>query len=234
VIALLGCNETRTGAPASEGASSTRAALRLGFKDLRSHDVVSGVFRVTAEGPASSEKLELLADGKPIAPLGADRSASLDTSKLPDGLCTVALAAQRGAGRTVLASRQVIVLNQGSEAFFKNGSSGKISVPPTGALPHQHLRYHFDLGEGVKRVLTVLSWTGEGFDLELALGQGTCPHHGRTHARRTSKSSPVALLHAPEGGSLTGGQWFAHVELKNPSEVAGKEADFSVKAFLLR
>lgn len=239
ILVLLGCNnEARTGAPGSESVAPPAAtgALRFGFKDLRALDVLSGPSKLTAVGPAASEKLELLADGKPVAVLGADRTASLDTTKLPDGLCTVALAATRGGGRTVLASTQVIVLNQGAEAFFKNGSSGKVSVPPTGERPHQHLRYHFDLGEGVKRVLAVLTWEGgEGFDLELALGQGTCPHHGTARATRTGRSSPVTVLHAaPEGQTLAAGQWFAHVDLKNASEVAGKEAPFSVKAFLLR
>jgi hypothetical protein len=239
IVALLGCNEARTGAPGSEGAAAqgaTASALRFGFKDLRTLDVVSGPHRITVEGPASPEPLELLADGKPVAPLGTGRTASLDTTKLPDGLVTVALAASRGGGRTVLASTQVVVLNRGAEAFFKNGSGGKVSVPPTGERPHQHLRYHFDLQDGVKRVLAVLTWEGgEGFDMELALGQGTCPHHGTARATRTGRSSPVSVLHAaPEGQTLAAGQWFAHVDLKNAAEVAGKEAPFSVKAFLLR
>ncbi len=238
IALLLGCSEARTGAPASESAgtpAAAQSALRYGFKDVRALDVISGPLKLAIEGPASSEKLELLADGKPLATLAADRTASLDTARLPDGLVTIALAATRGGGRTVLASTPIIVLNQGSEAFFKNGSSGKVSVPPTGEVPHQHLRYHFDVQDGVKRILAVLTWSGESFALELALGEGTCPHHGTAHATRTARSSPLSVLHAaPEGKTLAAGQWFAHVALKNASEVAGKEAPFGVKAFLLR
>jgi hypothetical protein len=227
-----GCPDPRpTGQPVR---AATSAPSIVGFKGLAPHEVVSGPLRVASRGSAGAG-LELLANGRPIAPLGRDGAAVLDTTLLPDGLLTLALAANRGGGRSVLATLPVIVLNRGSEVFFKNGSGGTIAVPPTGIVPHQHLRYHWDMGEGVKRLLALLAWQGEGFELELAVGRGSCPHQGQRLAGRRGSRSPIAVEHAaPESGSLGGGQWFAHVALENPARVAGRETSFSVRAFLLR
>jgi hypothetical protein len=156
---------------------------------------------------------------------------SWDTSKVADGL--VKLSVRRGG--KVVDSARVVVLNKGSEVFFKNGSSGKVVVPPTG-YAHQHLRYHFDLAEGAREVLAILTWDQPGFDLELALGRGTCPHHGEQVAAEHGTGSPVIVSHrvAAEGATLPTGQWFAHVRLLNADKVLGQETPFSVRAYVMR
>ena len=194
-----------------------------------SYDVVAGSVPVKAEG---SGELEAVVEGTAL-PLGATRQASWDTTQVKDGLATVSL---RRRGGAPLAAVPVVVLNNGSEVFFKTGlASDTIDVAPAG-YQEKHMRYHWDMPAGVKTVLAVLTWPEPGFELELALGKGTCPHHGTKLADRTSSTSPLALrFEAPPSAQIGAGeQWFAHVRLVNPQQVSGKKTTFSVRAFLLR
>jgi len=217
VAAVAGCTDrSTTTAPPAEPA-------KTGFKDLRDFDVVSGVWSVSVLGPG----LSLWADGKQV---GQGALIPWDTKRSKDGLVEISL--RRGAQS--LHRGRAVVLNNGGEVFFKNGSSGKVEVPPTG-YQHQHLRYHWEMAEGARRVLAVLTWDKPGFDLELALGRGTCPHHGESVGDKHATSSPVVLTHeAPAGQTLPTGQWFAHVRLMNEKQVSGKETAFSVRAYTMR
>lgn len=196
------------------------------FQNLKELDVVSGNYTVKLTGSG-----KVLAGGAEVGTASkAPYAVSWDTSKSPDGIVEVEL---KAGAQTI--KRRVVVLNSGGEVFFKNGSSGKIVVPPTG-YEHQHLRYHFDMTDGTKRVVAVLSFDDKpGFDLELALGHGMCPHHGKQVVGVHSTSSPiVAHYTVPAGETVTKGQWFAHVRLMNADKVLGKETAFSIKAFVLK
>jgi hypothetical protein len=91
------------------------------------------------------------------------------------------------------------------------------------------------MGAETKRVLAILTWDKPGFDLELSVGQGTCPHHGKQVAAKQSTTSPITLLHDPgDGKALDSGQWFTHVRLQNPDQMRGKETPFAIRAYQLR
>jgi len=232
-----GCRERPNDERASSGAgvpASTSTGPRAAFVGLRPLDVVSGPAAIKTEGGQGLGTLELLVGGRPALKLDSSGQGRLDTARLPDGLTELALAAERQGARTVLSTVPVVVLNQGSEVFFKNGSSGKVDVAPVG-YHEQHLRYHWDMADGPKRVLAIVSWSGEGFEWELAVGTGTCPHSGVTMAQIRATRSPASLVYeAAEGKPITAGQWFAHLKLLNPERVAGKSASFDIRAFLLR
>jgi hypothetical protein len=225
-LMMVGCTQ-KSSAPSPSGAEprtrTKEQASRPGFKDLREFDVVSGKMTVKLRAGKTGT---LVAAGTKVGS-GADGIA-WDTSRHDDGV--VELALKDGAGKVIDTAR-VVVLNKGSEIFFKNGSSGKVEVPLTG-YEHQHLRYHWDMADGVKKVVSILVWDEPGFDLEFALGRGTCPHHGTTAAEKRSTSSPIIVTHAaPEGQSLPTGQWFAHVRLKNPQSMLGKSTAFTIRAY---
>jgi hypothetical protein len=222
-VALLGtaaCQKvSNRPSPATNAAGTSR------LKGIAPLDVVSGKLPLKLEG--GGQEAEVLVNGKVVGKAGG----VWDTTSVPDGTARLEL---RQGGR-VVERVDVIVLNQGSEVFFKNGSGGEVVVPPTG-YQHQHMRYHWELGEGVRRVLAVLSWDRPGgFDLELAVGMGVCPHHGKKLAAARSTTSPLEVLYtAPAGETVQRGQWFAHVALMNPGRVLGKRTSFSIKAFQLR
>jgi len=93
----------------------------------------------------------------------------------------------------------------------------------------QHLRYHWDLPTGVKKIITVLEWEERDFKLELAICMGTCPDHGSTATRKDSQNSPLAVLYPDKGSAaLKPGQWFAHVQQMNSTKVPGKDCKFKV------
>lgn len=234
LVVLAGCsrNEHAPMPAGSETTSQPQApTASASFQGLRAFDVVSGKVPIKVTAADGRSKLDLVIDGKVVASREkAPYEFSLDTSRMTDGLAKIALS----SGQGILAELPLVVVNQGSEVFFKNGSGGKVTVPPTG-YQHQHLRYHWDNKDGVKKILTILQWDKQGFDLELALGQGTCPHHGTKVADRRSTSSPIALVYEPPPDKpISSGQWFAHVRLMNPDQVVGQETSFSIKAFLFR
>lgn len=221
---LPGCTDQRTTDQRITRAPSVQPA-RTGLTNVRALDVVSGVLPVQAGG---SGELTLWADGKQVGRAGGDPRFSWDTAAGPDGLVELVLK----QGEKELDRKRVVVLNKGAEVFFKNGSGGKVAVPPTG-YQHQHLRYHWDQNDPARKVLAVLTWDQPGFDLELALGRGTCPHHGEQVAAGHGTSSPVVVAHEAQD-SLPTGQWFAHVRLLNEGAVLGKETAFAIRAYVLR
>ncbi len=224
VLGLGGSCSGRS-APGAGSGSAAGPAAAPGFRTPRPLDVISGVVPIEVVG----DGLELRVPGQPPVVLAAGKGR-LDTSRLSDGLHQLALT--RPGDARALATLPVVVLNQGSEVFFKNGSDGEIVVPPAG-YQEQHLRYHWDMPAGVKRVLGILSFTGAGFELELALGTGTCPHHGTAVAKQVGSTSPITLVHEA-AATLEPAQWFAHVRLLNPEKVPGRQARFAVRAFMIR
>ena len=107
-------------------------------------------------------------------------------------------------------------------------------MPPTGYVD-QHLRYHYDMVSGVKKIINVLTWGSSEFKLELAIGMGVCPSSGTTAVKKESYTSPLLLTY-PESGTaaLKSGQWFAHVQLMNSTKVLGKKTPFKVIGYLLK
>jgi hypothetical protein len=219
-----GCTQKSSTAPAPSAEPETKEqASRPGFKDLREFDVVSGKMTIKLRAGMTAT---LVAGGARVG--SGETGVEWDTARHEDGV--VELALKDSAGK-VIDTERVVVLNRGAEVFFNNGSSGKVEVPLTG-YEHQHLRYHWEMAEGVKKVVAILIWDEPGFDLELSLGRGTCPHHGTTAAEEHSATSPIIISHAaPEGQALPAGQWFAHVRLENPQSLLGKSTSFSIRAY---
>ncbi len=220
---------------AKQTTQNLSSGSRASFTNLNAYDVVSGPLEVKAEARAEVSKAALLANGEIVAETtGSPLIFKWDTSKFKDGLVELTLKASSPEGKPALARLPVVVVNQGSEVFFKNGSNGKIVIPPTGAEP-QHLRYHFNVGEGIKKIIALLFWEMPDCEIEFALGQGTCPHHGKTKAKRTGRNSPIVLdFSADYNQTITPGQWFAHLRVPALDKHLGKEIPFSIKAFLLR
>lgn len=212
------------------------AAPALSFKNLTAYDGFQGQAALKVAAPAGATQVELLVDGKAVASSGsAPFTIDWDTTKVGDGVVKLCLRATVAGQTQTCPDVPAVVYNNGTMASWKNGHSGTIIVPKTGYVD-QHLKYHWDMPDGVKQVIGVLSWDKPGYELELALGTGTCPHSGTTAVKQTAKVSPAVATFGDGKQALTKVQWFAHVDLKNRSEskLLGTQTPFSVKAFLLK
>lgn len=212
-------------------------APKVSFKDLKAYSVAKGTTKLTAKVEGTATKLELLVDGKVAVTLDkAPWEFSWDTSKATDGLAKLTIKGYAGTKSATSDAVTVVVLNNGEVAKWKFGNSAKIIVPKSGYV-NQHLRYAYDMSAGVSQIINVLSWDKPGFELELAIGVGLCPDSGTTAVKKQSKTSPVVIAY-PEKvtGKLGTGQWFAHVELMNPTDTAisGKETPFKVETYMLK
>lgn len=226
-------SSTQDGSTSSGDASVATAT----FKALKAYSVVKGSATIEATVTGTPTKLELLVDGVAAASLtAAPWSFTWDSTKTSDGLRKLSLKATAGAGAKTSAEITVVVLNKGEEVTWLAGNSGTVTVPSTGYV-EQHLKFHWMMGTGFKQAIGLLFFdnTSDGFNLELALGVGTCPHSGTTAKKLAGKTSPVVVIYpdAP-GNALGSGQWFAHVDLMNPKDVLGKNTPFNIKVYLLK
>ncbi len=240
----LGCGDDTTNDDGKKDGGTTTpdqtvatTAPKVAFKNLKAYSVAKGTAKITADVTGTATKLELLVDGKAAVTLDkAPWEFSWDTTKAKDGIAKLTIKGYAGTKSATSDETAVVVLNNGEVAKWKSGHSAKIIVPTSGYV-NQHLRYAYDMPAGVSQIINVLTWEKTGFELELAIGVGTCPHSGTTAAKKQSKTSPVVISY-PEKitGKLGTGQWFAHVDLMNTTDTAisGKETPFNVETYLLK
>lgn len=212
-------------------------APKVSFKDLAAYSVAKGTTKITAKVEGTATKLELLADGKVVVTLDkAPWEFSWDSTKASDGIAKLSIKGHAGAKSATSDETAVVVLNKGEEATWLAGNSSKIIVPTSGYV-EQHLKFGYMMPAGIAQIINVLTWEKEGFELELAIGVGTCPHSGTTAAKKQSKTSPIVIAY-PEKvtGKLGVGKWFAHVDLMNKTDakISGKETKFKVVTYLLK
>lgn len=225
VVAACGDGGTNTAADLG----TTSAAL----KGIDAYAVLKGSAAVEITTSGTPAKVELLADGKVVATATtAPFALTFDTAALKDGVVELSL---RCDDLPMDGKVKVIVLNKGQEAAFTDGSGGTITVPADGNYLDPHLKYHWQMAKGVKRVIAMLTWREPTFDLELAIGMGECPDHGTLAAKGQSKDAPLVVTFGQGGPDLGTGTWFAHVAFMNVSDKAthGKSGTFSIKTYLL-
>jgi hypothetical protein len=206
------------------------------LKSPAAYSVVKGTAKVQATVNAAVAKLELLVDGKVVSTLTKSPwTFSWNTTTSKDGLAKLSLKATGAKGGTATSAQTtVVVLNEGEEASFEDGSSGTITVPSSGYI-EEHLKYHWTMPSSIHQILAVITWDQKSFELELKLGVGECPDNGTTYATEDVAASPgVAVFpDQPQTSSFGNATWFAHVAPTNASSNLGKSTSFSIKAYLL-
>ena len=235
---LLGCGDdggnatgdSQIGQP--DGGASVEPSSS--FKSLTQYDVAAGTFEVTTDTAAGVTKVELLADGKVVAEAtAAPFSISWDTTATPDGVVKLSLKAHADAKNATSDEIPVVVLNNGEEVTFTEGSEQTVTIDP--ALDN-HVKVHWTMPAGVKTLIGVVFWDNREFKMELAMGTGNCPHSGQQACSISGESSPLMTAY-PEGvatGTLGETLWFVHAGATNEADLAGKTCKFTFKAFLLK
>lgn len=230
-------NQDPDGGGNTPDSTAATAAPKVSFSDLKAYTAVKGTATVKVKVEGTATKLELLVDGKVAATVDkAPWSISWDTSKMQDGLCKLSLKGYAGSKSGSSEQLPVVVLNKGAKINWKDGDKGKIIVPKSGYVD-QHLKYHWDMPTGVTQIIVLLGWDNSTnvYELELALGKGTCPDSGTTAVRKQSKDSPLPVPYPDKvAGNLGTGQWFAHVQLMNSTKVLGTETPFTLTGYLIK
>lgn len=248
---LLGCSDDGTNQdPTLDGGGTsdvsttphpdTVGPLSVDFAELKAYSAVKGTTKVKVSATGNVTKVELMAGGQVLATqVGLPMEISWDTTVQADSVYKVSLRATGPSGNTATSGEvPVVVLNKGKEVTWTDGNSGSINVP---SMPYvnQHLRFHWTMPGGMKRVVVVLEWTDSAFKLELATGVGTCPDHGETAGKKVSSTSPLAVVYPDLGSTpsaaLATATWFGHVDLVNNTDTSlvGKKAPFTLKAYVM-
>lgn len=222
------CGDSDNQATVDSGVGSTSAAIT----GVETYGALTGSATIETTTTGTPGSIELLADGNVVATANAAPFAlTFDTTTVKDGVVELSL---RCDGQQMADKVKVIVLNKGQEVSFSDGTGGTIAAPADGNYVDQHLKYHWQLTKGFKRIVAVLSWDNPTFELELTIGAGECPDSGTVAELGQSKDSPLAVSYGSTQ-ELATGMWFAHVDYKNRTDTAthGKDTTFAVKAYLL-
>lgn len=235
-FAASGCGDDNGSTPDTKatmdsGPAADTGAPSAAFKGLDPYSVAKGELTIDTETTGDLTKVELLVDGKVVVSVtAAPFSLKWDTTKTQDGIRKLSLKAHGTAASATSDERPVVVLNNGEEATFAEPSTMTMTITPG---VDNHVKIHWTMPVGIKKVISVLSWKNSEFKMEIAIGTGNCPHSGEKAADATSDTSPVVVEY---GGTanLASVMWFTHAGATNEAELAGKSAEVTLKAFLLK
>ena len=140
-----------------------------------------------------------------------------------EGSFTVTLVVEDDSGATSTAQKTINVTSgaaSGEKAVnieCDEGNSGTLSVP-LNPLADSDKKHHWDMPENAVRVMVILEWTEDNWDLELDTGTGECPDNGEALASATGSDGTIKVIYSAPDGFLPTGQWFAHIAILNPDQ----------------
>jgi hypothetical protein len=245
LVTLIGCGDS--------GGDPTATVL-----NLIPYNAVSGSLEVEvdADMPSGVKRVELFA-GLEAEPMAVAKEApyklSWDTTAIRDGLTNVAVTVIGNDGESHHSDiLPVIVLNLGERGAFIDGDAGVMQIGSDPAGDY-HMPHHWEMPSGVKQMMALVKWVGQdgqaAWDMEIALGQGVCPHRGKQYGERAhSTETPTVniigadqLLPAadflPETPAVYDAAtelYFAHVAALNPAEHLTEGLPYSLEIYLLR
>lgn len=235
----LGCGDDTAATPDGAGSldsgvlDTVSVAPSAEFKGLTLYDGIKGTTSIEVTTSASVTKVELLADNKVVAESASSPfTISFDSTKATDGVVKLMLKAHAGTQTATSKELSVVIYNNGAKATWIAGNSGTMTVQPQPA--DNHLKYHWNMPDSVKQVITVLSWKDPKFKMELAIGTGTCPHSGQQAASSKGDATPIMTTFGDGKSALSTCQWFAHGGATNETEVVGQSCNLSFETYLLK
>jgi hypothetical protein len=95
---------------------------------------------------------------------------------------------------------------------FTDGNTGTYTVVEGG---ESHEKHHFNMPEGKDALVLKVTWPDDTWTMDVAAGQGGCPHSGTTRATVTATKDARLFIPATqisETGPFTAGEvWFLHL-----------------------
>jgi len=245
IVALVGCGDS--------GGDPTATVL-----NLIPYTAVQGSLdvEVTADMPSGVKRVELYAGLEP-EPIATAKEApyqlTFDTTLVRDGLTNVAVTVVGNDGKAHHSDIiPVIVLNTGEAAVIHDDDTGVLQIPAVIA-GETDLRHYWETPTGIKQILAMVKWVPQegqiDWDLELAIGQGICPHRGQQYGERDhSLTSPTVLTvsatevaaaaeffpETPASYDPLTELYFLHLSTLNLEEHLSEAVPYSIEVFLLR
>lgn len=208
------------------------------FDNLPQYEGFQGSVELAVTTSSSVDKVELLADGEVVATAtAAPFKLTWDTSAGKDGMISLTLKAYAGDASATGEAVPVVVYNDGEVVQWLEAADpanpvieGEMKVQ---AGVEYHVKFHWDMPEGVKRVIAVHEFDNPAFEERFTIGIGGCPHSGYPATDVVSKISPVALdFVPPPDGMIPAEMWFSHAGPDNEAEVLGQTAKVSFKTYI--
>jgi hypothetical protein len=197
---------------------------------------------VTAADDVKVQIVELFVVGTndPVATSQAvPFTLSWNTTATADGLAEIYARATDWAGKSADTPRaRILVLNSGRPAQLTDGDSVTLSIPANyDGTQEVDGRSHWNNTSGFHTVIATVDWQltqGQSpWQLQLAVGQGFCPHDGVVLSEYvTGDTSPMVVTTTREGEFATG-RHFVHIKPMLASQHKGESLTYNVKVFLI-
>jgi hypothetical protein len=188
------------------------------FSNLSLPYVLSGSQTIVVGGADENElaSLRLLIDG--AAQPGCTAASceiDWDTLTVADGPAELTAEAVDAAGNITTLVRPVAVVNDGTIVTFSDGAgSGIYTIPQNWAELDLHKKFHFDMPAGITEIMAIGQWFDMGWEMEVDLGIGFCPHSGVTQVEQIDDGGQIVLHYtAADHGvaEFVVEEWFLHI-----------------------
>ncbi len=117
---------------------------------------------------------------------------------------------------------------EGVSIKCNEGNSGTIQIPFIGLqFLETDEKHHWDMEDGIKKVVARLEWTDTSWQFEFSIGTGECPDSGQAKESGSGNNGTIILNYGDEEG-LAEGQWFAHIRSLDKESHRGEECKYSL------
>lgn len=124
----------------------------------------------------------------------AGGSMTWNTAEGADGVQWLQIEATDAAGHTTLSETvPAVVVNNGEEVEVEYTPAAEVSIPENYASVEYHTRVMATAKEGIRTVITWVTWDDPSWKLEYSTGQGFCPHRGIQYVAEESNEGEIIL-----------------------------------------
>lgn len=190
--AVAAGGETLDSDPLTVNVDNTAPVLTFEMKRLPILNGPSYIpFELVEANPA---EIRVIYEDEIVATGEGTHNINFNPEGLEDGIRALSLEAVDALGRaTRSAPIEFVVVNNGRKATIDYIPTNASAVPEN----YQDVEYHTQVivpsEEGVRRVLTWLTWEDPTWEFEYDMGQGTCPHRGITYITESSDSGEILI-----------------------------------------
>ncbi len=224
------------------GEEDTGAELAIELSGVAAYEAFKGEMIVEVAVSGEPDLVELLAGEEVVASATkAPFELVWSTGVGDDGIVTLKARASDGGDDAFSSEVPVVIVNGGDLSDLFEGDEGALSIAmdfePNPEDPGEGLDVvHHWMNDGASsRVIAVVTWDEDkesGWDVELAVGTGSCPHGGTTFGEVEMTGGGVGIDVAPDTSFVAAEQHFSHIRVVNPTDHLGDTLEFEMRVYL--